>query len=850
MRLPQGGSSAPESGQGWTPGDYAMRGAFCSIEEIEGRLEAARERAGADAVLLLSADPSAVLGTLCMALPPGEEVAAELGELLSRGELRTGPWVRRMLGRRRAALQELIRTSVPARGRQRDRFPATASNLIRVLAEIARRREMPRLAERLEASGADWIPARIPLVARRARVSTAVLFLGPRRKIRREEDGTRVVALDDDVLALTERVNGTVQANVRRDDLIMRQFDSRLASPLPDGRIEFESMATDLLALAVDASDSHAGACYLLDPTSGEMELAATYLPQHLGMEWEFEEPPAKEGSIATACAEVGQAIQLPPGHQSKPGLSPTCRRLDGEGFAALELATPMPGPLGSPRPPGMGALVIAKLSPGVEAFGAYEMALLRNAALRLALVNASAKAERAAQSFTALSRSAARLRRNSLATNMMKRAERQISEEAEELHKVLPDDLEMVLPVIEKVLSELAEITQSETATFRAALPDGDVGRSHGVTLARVAVYPADLADDPEFALQPDNGSGVNWEVAKEGRLRYRPDVRDEPSEDDAEEEEPAAAEGEAEDEAEEVEYVRHHPDAASELCVPVFVEDRVVGVVNLESPVVRAYDAQIDIAQALAEHVGAAIANARLVLSGVLQVEASDVLRKGHDLTHAHEPLLKIASAAAAPVDGEIRAAASQIKRETHELRSFSVDPRERLVGDRGGTFLELVNVARGLVELEFDELDDGGIEDWRPHNADNALLIVRALTDILDNARRHRSKDVPRIDLRLRRDRWGGQEQDILVVETVPRRGLRRSQAVNAYRCPLSNIEITYGEDEEAIRLTDEPRLGAYLAGTHARRAGGDVHLAFLRDKRARVIFSVPSPPGERS
>src|SRR3954465_12016617 len=159
MRLPP---QFEETGS-WTPGDYAMRGTFCSMGEIEARLEEARRKVGADAALLLSGDGRAVLSTLCVCLPREEEATVLLGELLGRGEmLRTGAWARKLLKRRHAGLQELIRTSVPERDRQRKRFPETASDLIRVLAEIARRSEMPLLANHLDRDGKDWLPARIP----------------------------------------------------------------------------------------------------------------------------------------------------------------------------------------------------------------------------------------------------------------------------------------------------------------------------------------------------------------------------------------------------------------------------------------------------------------------------------------------------------------------------------------------------------------------------------------------------------------------------------------------------------------------------------------------------------------
>src|SRR4051812_3962706 len=100
----------------------------------------------------------------------------------------------------------------------------------------------------------------------------------------------------------------------------MRQFDARLSSPLRDGRIEFESMATGLLELAVLGSKSDAGACYLLDPNTDEMELAATFMPKDLAMAWRFEKRLDDNREwVATACAEEGQAIQLPPGIRSQP---------------------------------------------------------------------------------------------------------------------------------------------------------------------------------------------------------------------------------------------------------------------------------------------------------------------------------------------------------------------------------------------------------------------------------------------------------------------------------------------------------------------------------------------------
>jgi GAF domain-containing protein len=838
LDLAQRTDSAEGVGTAWTPSDFALMGRFCPIDELKRALELARLKTDAKGAVLLVADESAVLGTLSLCLPDGDPNFAALAHLLRRGErLRTGGWARKMTKKRRSSLPELIRTSIPARGRTRERFPETAEDLLRVVAELARRNEMEDVGEWLDQTHSRWVPARVPTAARGARMSTAVLLLEPRLHKEAESDGTAVVVIDDDILRLTECVNGTVQASVRRDDLIMRRLDFKLSSSLSEADVDFAKFASGLLEMAVYGSNSEAGACYLIDPASQAMTLQAVYMPQHLRAFWQFAERlPADGGYAALACAGEGQAIQLPPGLLAKPGLKPTCMPRDESAEPILELATPMPGPLGSPSAPAIGAMTLVKLGTGPHPFGAYEVALARNGALRLALISATTKAEQAARIFTTMSRDATHLRRDSLATDMMLRARRQASDSEARMCRNLPDDLEVVLPVIQNVLEHLAQVTQSETVTFRAALPDPLASEPHGVSLVRIATFPAGLADEVEHEVQRDDGTGINWKVACEGTLTYESDVHERRAQSRA----PDAPDNQEARRG----YVEHHRKTHSELCVPVFVEDRVVGVVNLESPVVHAYDSQIDVCQALAEHVGTAIANARLVLAGVLQAEARDILRKSHDLSHAHEDLRKIASAASPMVARKIETEADRIQREAESLLTFSVDPRQEVTLEGGTTFPNLVNVARGQCLLEFDSLIDHGA-DWRQHPPHVADLVVKSLVDILDNARRNRAPDHPSITLELDQCEWGGQPQDTLTVRIQVEHKLRPSRAVNVYRCPLSNIEIQYDESREPLRLVDSPQLGAYLAGTHARRAGGDVHLTYGSGNEARVVFSVPSP-----
>jgi len=788
-------------GREWSPEDLLIHDEFCPIEQIEASVERARKRAGAGAALLLVADEWVVLRTLCVCVPDDGDDESKLTRMRALlAEVSLLPRKPAKGTRKRSsALQDYVKGPRPGDGRER--FPATAGKVLEELAAIARRIGDEELDAWLSEGLDAWVPARVPERMHGSRLSTALLFYEPREEVVGEGE-VPVTVVDADVIDIAVRVSSTAHANVRRDNLIMKRLDRKLdPADYISGSVDFEAAATSLVELAVEVSGSDAGACYLVDHSKKSFERMALKMEGEVDRRWAYpRELALDDHALAAAATTEHRALQLPPGIFGRP-VRPTVVRLGGGRPDLVELATPLPGPLAAPKAPAVGVLSVVKIAePG--AFGAYETSVVRNVALRLALIANTTNATKAAQMFARLSKRATGLPRTPSARGAGARPVDGIA---------LPDDVLQAMPAIEDALSTVGAVTRAETATFRAALPSGASRAPHGLTLARVAAHPAALAGGPEHALQPESEGGYNWRAVRSGEISNVPVVTS----------------------GDRV-FSRHRPNTRSELSVPVYVEERVVGVVNLESPVEHAFDAHVEVAQAAAEHIGLAIANARLALSIALQELAIEVIRNAHSIEHLPESFMERVEPLPAAEAERVTAIASEIGERLEGLRTVSPD-EDSLLPDGDLSFPSLVRHAVGEMRADI-HYEDG---PWPVHEPAVARAIAKALGDVLDNAIRHRADKAPPPRLTMARDRWGGQGQDVLAVRCMPDEVRRPEEAVNVYRCPLG-IERRVGEE-------DDVPVGAYLAGLQVRRIGGELHLAYERRSQARVVLAIPSAGG---
>lgn len=779
----------------WTPGDYVLRGEFCPTAQVQLALESMSDRMDAEAAFIVAADDRGIVEALCFAVPRSVAPARRFQRLV-----------------RGAGEDPSLKESLRSKG-DGDRELPWFQAITQALAALAEAQGSPDLASWLNPD--LWTPVWIPTQAARARISVAVFLRGVRASA---ADDAQWIDLPREMIRVTEMVNATAHADVRRDLTIMQRVDDKLdPADYASGTIRYERATRALVELAVAISEAQAGAYYAIDRATESLRInAASYadgaadlcsFPSALGL-----------GDSPAACRSARENVtaQWTESASSDDSMVATCTSSTSHPIP-LELVTPVPGPLASPRAPAAGVLAVAKVEGLAKPFSAYDLALLRNVALRLALISATANAEALAEVFAGLSARVSGRDGNAIEP----RAHPSTAAHRPDAGPSLPDDLVAARAVIEDGLGKLHHMTGSQTATFRAALPCWDGPMPYGLVLARAAAHPRSLMQE-EGVLQRDEG--LNWKVAREGRLRYAPNV------------------------AEESHYLARRDSTSAELCVPVSVEGRVIGVINLESTVPHAYDAYISTAQAFAAHVGLAIADARITIAAQLNDYSLEIVRRSHDVgSECNELLRSTVTTVPTETYETIRAVTRRIRKKTQELRLFSSDWPATTVADTS-TFPALVAAAHQGLKVTFIETYEDAAATWQPHQPRDVELIGNALRDIFLNVKRHsRTSEDEVALLHLTQAVWGGQLQDILVIHNTARDPLNIKRAVNAYHSPLAHrTPAAPGRDAPT---SEWPRMGAYLAGTHARRLGGDIGMSFSETGTARLTFTVPSPGDRR-
>ncbi len=521
-----------------------------------------------------------------------------------------------------------------------------------------------------------------------------------------------------------------------------------------------------------------------------------------------------EEGSLRAAAVAVGRRRPVAHGWDGTKNDVEATARLGDEHPPYVEIATPVPGPLASSRASCAGVLTVlrfAKLEGELKPYAAYDHALLRNVALRLALLHATEDMEAASELFRDLT-----IRSPQTLTALRK----QTGDGARRagLAHPIPEDVAAALPSIETALGKIARLTGSHSATFRLALPNLDTAAPHGLSLVRIAAHSRDgmLAGQE---VQDLMGRGVNCLAARTGIAQNVPFV----------------------DRSAAYEAVREG--TRSEISVPVTVEGMVVGVVNLESTVGRAYDARVSTAIAFAEHVGTVLADARLAKARQLHQYATQIVRRGHDLSDETRRIATATVASPPAVQAEVDGALRSINERARGIAKF--DPED----DRhpGATFPELTEAAwrkAKIAEVD-DEIETGG-EPWHRLDEETAGVVFDCLRHVFVNVQGHTpvdAKDLAEVKLS-KGVVFGGRMYDVLRVRNESKEAIDPRRAVNLYRVPIVDRERSSRRSPEADAI-DLPRFGAYLAGNQARAVGGNVHLAVESRRRVRLTVMVPQP-----
>jgi hypothetical protein len=426
----------------------------------------------------------------------------------------------------------------------------------------------------------------------------------------------------------------------------------------------------------------------------------------------------------------------------------------------------------------------------------------LRNVALRLALLRATADLESASEMFSRLL--------SPTADQGSEGEEEGIASDAP-----IPEDLLLALPGIVRGLQTIRLLTNSHSATFRAALPHPEATRAHGLALYRIAADPPERLSDDRPVQQVDGG-GINCRAAVFGVARHVPFV------------------------AQEETFAALREGTSSELSVPVVVEGLVVGVVNLESTSEQNYDTR---RATVAEHIGLLIAGARLELSRKLESYAVRIITRAHELPRYTQSITDAMNdhGASDALRGVVDEDINEIDRRARGLRIFDDDEQERR--DRRAGAQAMPALVRQAVENADLVRVDSDIEDlhWSMYDPEAATHVREALRHIFVNVHAHRPVSSERVRITVTQAEWGGRTHDIVSVTNPTRDPLDIHRACNFYRVPVTGSGGP-GADGTPLNV---PRFGAYLAGGHARALGGEIHLLPLGEHHARVCLMSPSP-----
>jgi GAF domain-containing protein len=583
------------------------------------------------------------------------------------------------------------------------------------------------------------------------------------------------VAADADVELLAAMLNGTGQAGIRRDSLVMAEVDDQIHVDIGEGgEIRFTEMARRATRLALDVTNSDAAAIYLRDPadtsalnlvwhTTSTSAGDPITVPHRVAM---------TDGLLIAQVCSTHRAIQLPPGTQRKPDLQPTFRAPG----TVTELGTPIPGPLASTDTPTAGGLVIMRC--GRRDFSAYDLSLARNLSLRLALLRSTANASEIARAIADL--------RRPVHVSLPGPVEGPAG-----VRDDLPTDIKAGLARVQPALRQLAASTNSYSVSVRLAWSDIEVPEPHGFSLLRVAAHPPSRLHEREERQQQARDAGLNWKTAASGEFSYSPDVRDDKA------------------------YAAFRPETRSDLSVPLRQEGRLIGTLNLESRDLRNYASYLPQVEALAGAIGRSLADATAQETSLVLERAAAVLDHVHTLDKGLKTVAQLVR------DAPMAAGA---KREIEESLSASSALIARLVRDAPGS--EPVTGDSTLAALLQEAISDARLFVLRYPDPTGVPALGKAVTateaqrfrsacqNVLANLKDHTSDDTDFREISFDETLWGGREYVTLTFRNLSDRILDVQRAAQIYRTPVRSEHGTL-------------RLGAYLTTLRLREIGGLVH-----------------------
>jgi GAF domain-containing protein len=774
------GLPGPELGSNhWTPADFLLHGRYCEPDDIARRVEFIRHASESRVALLIAHRGRILFHSLLLLAHANPQLGNKW-----QARLLNGPRWRRQ---NRTPLQHFVDGEINERDlitHLRDQPPFDRiAGLLR--GDVRITGHQGPTTERRET---------FPEPA-----SVHLLLVAPHRY------DTHVVnaALDDLYLMTNGSAAVSVHGNLAAERNIDREFDrisnsphSALSASVAPELERLASFAQALLPSALSLTKSRLGNVYLADRDAETLVLIAHERNAKPRARIAMEDPESVVSWVYRRRRPM--VINSIPDYLKVHPEAGVINVASPEGTPQRELAVPiiqqgLEGGTGTV----IGVVNVEKLDDDDTGTGySYrDVSILHSVAHRIALWRANSMVEQTSAALAIL----------------MKRSTTALEWNRESRHpqwkdELVPADAEASLGIALETLRSVYGLTRSYAATMRLLSPDRQ-------RLVRFAAFPPERMHDVHPAVHVQSVSSVIAWVARTGTTCYLANVRDR-----ALRKQYPGLQG----------WLDVGISTRSELCIPIFVSGRLVGVLDLESRFLSGYADSIGIAGAVAEQLGLAVQQSRRFHEQEVMSMSTATTANVHELGKLVDKLRDVAGEFTGPAHTELTKISDGI---VQCSQSGAALPSEPLTA---ATKL-VTQVLRDLELSDTFDIRGTPIVD-RSYANTEALAFRSALAALLDNAYRNAPKDNPGCKLSWGSMVLGGRRYVTLLVMNNIGLAPDSSELRHLFRLPLRTDH------------SPRARLGAFTAGALVRSFGGDVFV--LRGTPPRFIIGIDLPIDDRA
>lgn len=249
----------------------------------------------------------------------------------------------------------------------------------------------------------------------------------------------------------------------------------------------------------------------------------------------------------------------------------------------------------------GLGVINVEKLDHSEGYYTDTDLQLLRLLAERYCVMRSQQLVSESARTFDQATRRSAR-----------PLSSRSLSGAANGRKTDVPSDFSPAKPAVDDIIKSLYSLTRGHSVTVRLLTPDCQ-------RLLRFAAYPLARMDDRHWRIRIMNTDSINAHVARTGHESYVPDFKD-----------PIWRRR-----AQLPLSIQARENTRSEFCLPITVDGRLVGTLNLEGQHPDSFIETRDIARAVAQQVALALARARRAGEQVVLSMTSTSTANVHELS-----------------------------------------------------------------------------------------------------------------------------------------------------------------------------------------------------------------------